>query len=91
MTAHAYAYAAAAAYFVSIALLLTYRRGHARYRGAVAWFAWLLLVILGGSLIELVLAPGNVGLFEAGRAVLISLFVWGVRGNVARIFWSDEK
>ncbi|WP_321939785.1 phage holin family protein [Paraburkholderia sp. J8-2] len=70
-------------------LLLTYRRNGARHRHHVSWLAWLLVVVLGGSSIELALHAKQVGIFEAGKAVLLSLFVLCARGNVARLLRSD--
>jgi hypothetical protein len=73
------------AYFAAIVRLLIYRRNGARHRRNVSWLAWLLLVTLGGSAIDLALHSQCVGLFDAGRAVLLSLFIFGARGNVARL------
>lgn len=69
--------------------LLTYRRNGARHRRPVSWLAWLLVVILGGSSIELALHAKHVGIFEAGKAVLLALFIFCARGNVARFLRSD--
>jgi hypothetical protein len=44
-----------------------------------------LLVALGGSAIELVIHAKTVGVFEAARAALFSVLVFGSRGNVARL------
>ena len=85
MIANPFALIALAAYLVAIALLLTYRKAGARHRHAVSWFAWLILVLLGGSVIEVAIAARLIGLLDAGRAVLIALIVFGARGNVARL------
>lgn len=77
------------AYLASIVRLLMYRKNGARHRRHVSWLAWLLLVMLGGSAIELTINAQSVGLFDAGRAVLLSLFIFGVRGNVARLLRSE--
>lgn len=77
------------AYFAAIVRLLIYRKNGARHRRHVSWLAWLLLVTLGGSAIELTINARSVGLFDACRAVLLSLFIFGVRGNVARLLRSE--
>ncbi|RAS15843.1 phage holin family protein [Paraburkholderia bryophila] len=81
---------ALAAYFAAIVRVLTYRRQGARHRRHVSWIAWALVVVMGGSAIELALHAKSTGIFEAGSAVLLALFVLGVRGNVARLLWSNE-
>ena len=81
---------ALAAYIAAIVRVLTYRRQGARHRRHVSWIAWALIVVMGGSAIELALHAKSVGVFEAGSAVLLALFVFGVRGNVARLLWSSE-
>lgn len=81
---------ALAAYMVAIAALLLYRRDGAQHRRHASWLAWLLLVVVGGSAIELLLYPKPVGFFEAGRAALLALFIVRTRGNVARLLWSDK-
>jgi hypothetical protein len=73
------------AYSVAALRILAYRRDGARHRRHVSLFAWLLLVALGGSAIELVMHAKTVGLFEAVRAVLFSVLVFVSRGNVARM------
>jgi hypothetical protein len=77
------------AQLAAVLLLLTYRRNGARHRHHVSWLAWLLVVVLGGSSIELALHAKQVGFFEAGKAVLLALFVFCARGNVARLLRSD--
>lgn len=69
--------------------LLAYRKDGARHRRHVSWIAWALLVVLGGSALELLLQRHPVGFFEAARAVLFSLFIFGTRGNVARLLRSE--
>jgi hypothetical protein len=73
------------AYSVAALRILAWRRDGARHRHHVSWFAWLLLVALGGSAIELVIHAKAVGLFEAIRAALFSVLVFSARGNVARL------
>lgn len=77
------------AQLAAVLLLLTYRRNGARHRQHVSWLAWLLVVVLGGSSIELALHAKRVGIFEAGEAVLLALFIFRARGNVARLLRSD--
>jgi hypothetical protein len=77
------------AYIIAAFRILTYRRDGARYRHHVAWFAWLLLVVLGGSAIELAIHAKAIGMFEAVRAILFTILVFGARGNVARLLRSE--
>lgn len=84
-----FALVALLAYFAAAVCLLMYRKNGARHRQEVSWLAWVLLVMLGGSAIELALNARAVGFFDAGRAVLLSLFIFGVRGNVARLLRSE--
>jgi hypothetical protein len=77
------------AYSVAALRILFYRRDGARHRHHVSWFAWLLLVALGGSAIELAVHSKTVGLFEAARAVLFTVLIFGARGNVARLLRSE--
>ena len=77
------------AYSVAALCILFYRRDGARHRNHVSWFAWLMLVALGGSAIELALHPKSVGYFEAARAVLFTVLIFGARGNVARLLRSE--
>ncbi|SOE91865.1 Putative 3TM holin, Phage_holin_3 [Burkholderia sp. D7] len=78
------------AYIATILRVLTYRKYGARHRHHVSWIAWALLAVIGGSSIELILHAKSIGLFEAGHAVLIAVFVFGARGNIARLLRSDE-
>ena len=77
------------AYSVAALRILSYRRDGARHRNHVSWFAWLMLVALGGSAIELALHAKSVGYFEAARAVLFTVLIFGARGNVARLLRSE--
>ena len=77
------------AYTVAVLRIVAYRRDGARHRYHVSWLAWLMLVALGGSAIELALHAKAVGPFEAARAVLFSIVVIGARGNVARLLRSE--
>lgn len=79
------AFIALASYLVAALRIITYRREGARHRHHVSWFAWLLVVALGGSAIELLMHSKTVGLLEAIRAVLFSVLVFVSRGNVARL------
>ncbi len=76
------------AYSLAALRILAWRRDGARHRQHVSWFAWLVLVALGGSAIELALHAKAVGWFEAARAVLFAVFIFGARGNVARLLRS---
>lgn len=78
------------AYIATILRVLTYRKHGARHRHHVSWIAWALLAVIGGSSIELILHANSTGLFEAGKAVLIAIFVFGARGNISRLLRSDE-
>jgi hypothetical protein len=80
---------ALAAHLAAMLRVLAYRRNGARHRYHVSWVAWALLVVSGGSAIELALHAKHVGFFEAATAVLLALFVFGARGNVARLLRSD--
>lgn len=91
MIENPFALIALAAYCAAVLRLLVYRKNGARHRRHISWLAWLVLVILGGSAIELMLAARQITMFEAGRAALLSLFVFGARGNVARLFWSEPR
>jgi hypothetical protein len=81
---------AMAAYTVAIFALLLYERDGARHRHHVSWMAYGLLVVLGGSAIELLLHAKVVSYFEAGRAALLALFIVRSRGNVARLLRSEK-
>lgn len=81
---------ALAAHIAALVRVLTYRKKGARHRHHVSWIAWALVAVSGGSSIELALHAATVGFFEAATAVLLALFVYGARGNVARLLRSDE-
>ncbi|TKC83466.1 phage holin family protein [Trinickia terrae] len=84
-----FALIAFAAHLAALVRVLTYRRNGAPHRLPVSWFAWALAAVMGGASIELVLHVEQVGFFEAATAVLLAVFVYGVRGNVARLLWSE--
>lgn len=86
---HAFALIAFLAYAATCLRLLLYRKDGARHRQHVSWAAWAILVVLAGSSVELAIDGHPIGIFEAARAVLLFLFVFGVRGNVARLLWSE--
>ena len=77
------------AYATASLRILTYRKDGARHRRRVSWMAWLLLVVLMGSLVDLTVGGHPIGAFEALRAVLLTLFVFCARGNVARLLGSE--
>ncbi|MDR6387569.1 phage holin family protein [Paraburkholderia phenoliruptrix] len=77
------------AYSLAALRILAYRRDGARHRHHVSWFAWLMLVALGGSAIELAVHAKAVGYFEAARAALFTVLIFGARGNVARLLRSE--
>lgn len=85
-----FALIALAAHIAALVRVLTYQRNGARHRHHVSWIAWALVAVSGGSAIELTLHAKSVGFFEASTAVLLALFVFGARGNVARLLRSDE-
>lgn len=78
-----------AAHLAALARVLAYRRVGARHRRSVSWVAWALVVVIGGSSIELASNAGQAGFFEAATAILLAVFVYRVRGNVARLLMSD--
>lgn len=83
------AHIALAFYFAACIRLLMYRKQGARHRHHVSWIAWAILVVLAASGIDLAVNPREVGFFEAARAILIDVFVFGARGNVARLLWKE--
>lgn len=85
-----YALLALAAHVAVILRVLTYRKNGARHRFHIAWTAWVIVAISGGSAIELLLHPEPIGAFQALRDVLLALFVHLARGNVARLLRSDD-
>jgi len=86
---YTFAVIACLAYSITALQLLLYRKEGARHRRHVSWLAWGLLVVLAGSAVELAVDGHPIGFFEAARAVLLSLFVFGARGNVARLLRSE--
>ena len=62
---------ALAAYVAAIARVLTYRRQGARHRRHVSWIAWALVVVMGGSAIELALHAKSTGIFRRCRTFTI--------------------
>lgn len=87
--AHLYAFIAFIAYAGAALCLLAYRRDGARHRHHVSWLAWALLVVLAGSAVDVLLHVHALDFFEAARAVLLSLFIFCSRGNVARLLRSE--
>ncbi|ALJ72171.1 hypothetical protein TR70_2660 [Burkholderia pseudomallei] len=81
---------ALAAHLAVIVRVLTYRKNGARHRFHVAWAAWVIVAISGGSAIELLFRPKPTGFFHAALAVLLAVLVYLARGNVARLLRSDE-
>lgn len=86
---HAYALIAFIAYAGAALCLLAYRRDGARHRCHVSWIAWALLVVLAGSAVDVLCHVHSLDFFEAARAVLFTLFIFGSRGNVARLLRSE--
>lgn len=81
---------ALASYIVAVFALLLYQRDGARHRHHISWLAYVLLVVLGGSAIDLLLHAKAVSYFEAGRAALLALFIVRARGNVAHLLRSEK-
>lgn len=77
------------AHLAVIVRVLTYRRNGARHCHHASWTAWVLVAVMGGSSIELVLHVEQAGFFETATAVLLAVFVYGARGNVARLLRSE--
>ncbi|MCI0152142.1 phage holin family protein [Paraburkholderia sediminicola] len=82
---NAFALIALAAHVASLLRVLTYRKNGARHRHHVSWVAWALVAVLGGSVIELALHAEMADFLEAATAVLLAVFVFGTRGNIARL------
>ncbi|WP_029226167.1 phage holin family protein [Burkholderia ubonensis] len=85
-----FALVALAAHLAALARVLVYRRNGARHRHGASWVAWALVAVSGGSAIELALHAKHVGFFETATAVLLALFVFASRGNVARLLRSEQ-
>lgn len=79
---------AVAAYAAAIVRVLAYRRNGARHRHHVSWVAWALVAVMGSSAIGHALHARSTDLPDAATAVLLALFVFGARGNVARLVGS---
>lgn len=78
--------------YVAIALrVFVYRRNGARHRAHVSWIAWAIVAIAGASAIEAALHARHAVFLQAARSALLALFVFGARGNVAQLLWSDEQ
>lgn len=86
---HVYMVIALLAYGAGALSILLYRKDGARHRRSVSWVAWLLLVVLMGSAVDLTVNARPIGIFDAMRAVLLAVFIFGARGNVARLFRSE--
>jgi hypothetical protein len=76
-------------YFLACFRVLVYRKQGARHRRHVSWVAWAILVLLGGSGIELALSSQPFSCMEAARTALIDLIIYNARGNVARLLWKE--
>ncbi|MYM70527.1 phage holin family protein [Pseudoduganella sp. FT55W] len=76
-------------YFLACGRVLLYRKEGARHRRHVSWIAWAILVVLAASGIDLLVNPRELGVIETARAILIDVFVFGARGNVARLLWRE--
>ncbi|KVS40968.1 phage holin family protein [Burkholderia ubonensis] len=85
-----FALVALAAHLTVILRVLIYRKNGAQHHSHVAWTAWLIVAISGGSAIELLIHPKPAGFFQAMQALLLALFVHLARGNVARLMRSKE-
>ena len=85
-----FALIALTAYLSTLVRVLAYRRNGARHRHVIAWVAWALVAVMGGSAIELIMDVERTGIFEAATAVLLAVFVNRVRGNVARLLSRKE-
>ena len=77
------------AHVATLVRVFVYRRNGARHRHHVSWAAWALIAVMGGSVIELALHVEEVDVFEAAAAVMLAVFVFAARGNVARLLWSE--
>jgi hypothetical protein len=86
---HLYVLIAFVAYAGAALRLLAYRKDGARHRHHVSWIAWALLVIEAGSAINVLLHAHPIDFFEVARAVAFTVFIFGSRGNVARLLRSE--
>lgn len=71
------AFVALIAYLLAALHILAYRGAGAQHHAA--WLAWALLVVSGGSALELIFTGKTVDILEALRASLLSAFVLGAR------------
>ncbi|MGI4856899.1 MAG: phage holin family protein [Janthinobacterium lividum] len=71
------AFVALIAYLLAALHILAGRGAGAQQHAA--WLAWALLVVCGGSALELILTGKTVDILEALRAALLSAFVFGAR------------
>jgi len=76
-------------YLIAAVYVLVRRKHGASHRRHVCWLAWLLLVVLGGSAISLLLHPDRIGLLDACREILLCVFVFRARGDMAQLFRSE--
>jgi len=72
-----------AANVYSLAWLMTYQRGGARYKKWVSGFAWLLICALGGQVVEIGLNHALATLADAALACVVAVCVHHARGNVS--------
>lgn len=84
-----FALIALAAHVAALLRVFTYRKNGARHRHHAAWLAWAIVAVSGGSAIELTLHAESVGFFEAATAILLALFVYVARGNIASLLRSQ--
>ena len=87
---HLYAAIAFIAYAGASLRLLAYRKDGARHRQAVSWTAWALLAVLAGSAVDVLFQAHHLDFFEVARAVILAVFIFGARGNVARLLRSES-
>lgn len=79
-----------AANLYSLVWLLTFRRGCATYKLWVSVAAWLLVLALGGQVVEVGLNHAMATVADVGLATLIALFIHRARGNVACLVQGRE-
>lgn len=84
-----FAMVALTAYLCSCLRLLAYRKDGARHRRSISWLAWMLLVVMAGSAVEILMHAHAIGFFEAARSVLFFVFINFTRGNVASLLRSE--
>lgn len=87
---HLYAVIAFIAYAGASLRLLAYRKDGARHRHGVSWAAWAVLAILAGSAVDALFQAHRLDFFEVARAVILAVFIFGARGNVARLLRSES-